>query len=101
MALSILIELSEKKPNWKAYNKSLKKCANSYFEFFPIPDFGNTGKNYVGISVLNRVIPDLELLNFKNLIKNAVRQGNKVVELYNSSELNKENIDITIDKLIK
>jgi hypothetical protein len=101
MAFSILVELNQKKADWKSINKELKEVSNGAVEFFPIPNFPKTGTDYIGISIPNRnfTIDDFE--SIKKSLKYFLHGEHKVIELYSSSEFTMENIEMLAGKFFK
>ena len=101
MAFNLLIDLSDRKVNWKNVNQKLQVVINDYFEFFPIFDLPGDKKSYLGLSVLKKEIPKHQIETLKKVLKDlTTEEGYKIFELYSSNELTDSNIDILIGKYI-
>ena len=101
MAFSILVELNKKNTDWKSISKAILEAANDVLEFFPVPNFPKTGKDYIGISVPNRDFTEKDLESIRACIKQLLQDEHKVVELYNSSQFTMETVDMVTEKFFK
>jgi hypothetical protein len=56
--------------------------------------YWDTKRNYLGISVKSANMSLQKINAFKNSVAFLINEGHTVYELYNSSKLSKENIDV-------
>jgi hypothetical protein len=101
MAFSILAELNQKNTDWKSINKELQEVSNGVVEFFPIPNFLNSGKEYIGISIPTRnfTMDDVEII--RKSIRYFLSGEHKVFELYSSSEFTVDNLETLTGKFFR
>jgi hypothetical protein len=101
MAFSILVELNAISTDWKDINKKINETSNGVLELFPIPKFPKTGRDYIGVSIPSRDFAINDLESIRASIKQLLRGGHKVIELYSSSEFTMETVDILTNKFFK
>jgi len=93
MAFELLVELTSGKIDWKYINEKLMNQSNGLIEFFPITDFGDSKKIYLGMSVVNNEMSSEKIEAFKKSIYFLLNDGHSIHELYSSSKFEKKNID--------
>lgn len=99
MSFSMLAKFNSTTVTWDELNIKLKYFKDDSIEFFPIPDILNTKSYYLGISIINK--PNLNFNTIKNLINFLTKFGCNIFELYNSSEVNNDNIEAVFSKYFK
>jgi len=87
--------------DWGDLTRKIQVVFNEYFEFFPIPGFSEVRNNYLGISILNKNIPQQQAENLQVVFRSLMNDGYKIFELYGATELTKENIDSVLNKYVK
>jgi hypothetical protein len=99
MSFSIIAEFNSTNVNWDELNIKLRNFQDDSIEFFPIPDVLNAKSYYLGISVINKL--NFNFNTIKNIINFLTEFGCKIFELYNSSEVNDDNINDVFSKYFK
>jgi len=101
MAFSLLVELTLETNDWKNLNKNLITISNGFVEFFPIPNFQNKCKNYLGVSITIHGLDVIKIDSFKDVVKYLIGAGHRVFELYSQAEFNYDNVEILANKFLK
>jgi hypothetical protein len=96
MAFNLLVELSLDTPDWTGLNKKLVEYSDMGIEFFPIPGIDVSSRNYLGMSVIGGEMTDERIIAFREVIFYLLEFGFPIFELYSSSQVSKENIDLLI-----
>ena len=98
MSFSLLVYLGTQKTDWDKLNQELKSKSSEGIEVFPIPQFLDMPRDYLGVSIINSVYSEEKIFIIKIFITYLLQEGYKVFELYNSNEFTVENTDLLISK---
>jgi hypothetical protein len=96
MAFNILVELPS--PNWESLNKKILEYSGLGIEFFPIPAGNNIHIDHLGISIINSKMNESRVAALKAVLVYLLECRSAIFELYSSSQISTENMELFLGK---